>query len=238
MTPNNRPRLADYLPVALREDPALSDLLLAFETLLLDSAELDHVLPRGLERIIDDIPRYFTAGLSGEDGAPDNFLPWLGRWVALSLRTDISDDPKQNAALRRRFIGGIAAIYPYRGTKRSLRELLGLFTERSAEGIRITESADRRDHFSVTLDLTDKMLGKDQEEIDRLWEVADAVIHKEKPAHTWFTLIPDFPTFRLGPLPVDNPLRAQVGGRPEGGRIVGNTRLGSARWDQEGGART
>lgn len=234
-----RPRLADYLPAALREDQALVDLLLAFEAVLLQSADSRSPSPKGLERIVGDIPRYLGAGQSATDGAPDEFLPWLGQWLALSLRTDIYDrDSAKNNALLRRFIGGIGAIYPYRGTKRSLRELLGLFTDREPASIQVIESRDRPHHFSVTLDLSKQMLGLDQGEIDRLWEVADAVIRQEKPAHTYFTLTPDFPSFRLGPLPADNPLRAQVGGRPEGQPIVGNTRLGSARWGKGTGENT
>src|SRR5205807_1330684 len=98
--------LLQYLPAIYSEDPFLGQFLLAFEKILLgredspsdlsssdssSSGESDDVAPdpdlnpKGLEQIIDGL-----ATLYDPWSTPDEFLPWLSKWTALSLRADMT----------------------------------------------------------------------------------------------------------------------------------------------------
>ena len=198
-----RPLRAD-LPEFLREDPATRELLRAFERLLLGGPDdLEGVLgrnPPGLESTLDNLPRYFSAGTGPGDGTPDEFLPWLSQWVAMSLRTDVSfgagKDLAKDNTLRRSFIARMAQIYRYRGTRRSMKELLEVFTSRP---VTVDDQIDGEPHyFRILLNLDKIKTGSDIAEFEHVKELAHSVIRLEKPAHTRYLLVPIVETMRIG----------------------------------------
>lgn len=198
-------QLLPYLPEVMRDDPATRDFLRAFATLLLGHDSCAG--PSGLEQIIADLPRYFTAGKDAEGGAPDDFLPWLSQWVALSLRTDIyskteedqdqSELDKKNNKVLRTFVANMVKIYSVRGTEQGLLRLLKIFTGTDAT---INHQIDGQPHFfKVWLNLEKLKTSNSQQAYDRAMELAHSVIQKEKPAHTRYRLIPEIVTMRIGP---------------------------------------
>jgi phage tail-like protein len=180
-----------YLPEALRGDPATQDLLKAFEVIMLGRS--DSPGTPGLEQLLDGLPRYFTPA---QGGVPDDFLPWLSQWVALSLRTDIYTDAARNNALRRQLITDIAQRYRWRGTKQSLAQLLKTFTGWPAK---IDDQFDQEPHFfQVRICLEDVKTSHDKAEYDRVLELAHSVVQLVKPAHTRYLLVPTVVTMRIG----------------------------------------
>ena len=235
-----RPRLLDMLPEVLRADPAMEDFLKAFEKVLLGRSDwgagTDENLPyqdrdletlKGLEEILDDLPRYFTPGTSAADGAPDEFLPWLSQWLALSLRTDIfqadatttqAEADERNKKKRRQFIARMADLYRCRGTKKSMQELLEIFT---GKGVTIDDQVDGQAfYFKVLLNLEQIKAGASRGAFERAKELAHSVVRLEKPAHTRYLLIPAVTTMRIGPGIDSN-------GKPYFIKLGDNTRLGS-----------
>jgi len=215
-----RADLLQLLPAVFREDPGTTALIKAFEKILVGRPDGPPQPLRGLEEILDDLPRYLTPGTDGTDGAPDEFLPWLSQWLALSLRTDITLDVQKDNALRRIFIGNIARLYRYRGTKRTLKELLEIFT---GKDVSIDDQIDDQPFFfRVTLNLEALKTSGSKAAFERAKELAHSVIRLEKPAYTRYRLIPAVTTMRIGrgrpPDPERTPYNIQVGV---------NTRLGS-----------
>lgn len=241
-----RPSLIDLLPQALaahqvpdpnertgfRVDPAMADFLQAFESVLLRRLlppEDEPTEPkRGLEEIVDDLARYFTSGTNGGNGAPDDFLPWLSQWVALSLRADIfqagarltrdladkfngfaggndflpnvplnqSDANKLNLLKRREFIGQMIYFYRKRGTKANMKQLLEIFTCADAT---IIDQVDGKPHFFIVELSLEALKGSgDRASFFRAQELAHSVIQLEKPAHTYYQLVPQVITMRIG----------------------------------------
>src|SRR5260221_9247248 len=161
-------QLLQYLPEVFRQDPATRDFLLAFEKLLLGRADTVEDAqgsnPRGLEQTIADLARYFTPGENPADGAPDDFLPWLSQWVALSLRTDI------DIATRRAFIASMAKLYRDRGTRKSMQFLLEVLTKK---GVTINDQVDEEPHFfQVMIDLEAIKTSVGREAFERAKEIA------------------------------------------------------------------
>jgi phage tail-like protein len=126
-------QLLQYLPAiyteALEESPFLDAYLQAFEQVLLGRPDATHLPAEGLEQTIAGLDRFVDPAR-----APEEFLPWLAGWVALSLRADLS--PKQ----QREFIANMVQLYRRRGTKASLQRLLQIFTTLTPT---ITEEATR-----------------------------------------------------------------------------------------------
>jgi phage tail-like protein len=214
-----RPTLLDLLPEALRAhqapdpgeptgflvDPATADLLKAFEKVLLGRPDGVAEPALGLEQIVDGLARYFTPGTSAADGTPDEFLPWLSQWVALSLRTDIfqadgtigqAQAEALNLGKRRRFIGRMAYLYRIRGTRQSMQELLEIFT---GAAVTIDDQVDGEPHFfKVLLNLEALKGSGSRAAFERAKELAHSVIRLEKPAHTRYLLVPLVVTMRIG----------------------------------------
>jgi phage tail-like protein len=214
-------QLLRYLPELFREDPATRDFLLAFEKLLLGrtdavkEAQVNN--PQGLEQTIEDLARYFTPGENPDDGTPEDFLPWLSQWVALSLRTDIDN------TTRRAFVANMAKLYRDRGTKKGMQLLLEVLTKK---GVTINDQIDGEPHyFIVMLDLEAVKASDSIAAFERAKEIAHAVIGMEKPAHTRYLLIPAITTMRIGQReqPSPGPTKYFI-------RVGKNTRLGAARW--------
>ena len=212
-------RLLEYLPSIYREDPTLVQFLLAFEKVLLgyqdkagdwnNNEKLREL--QGLEEVIAGLANFFDPSKTRKE-----FLPWLAGWVAFSLRADV-DEKKQ-----REFIANMTELYRWRGTKKNLITLFKIFTNREPT---VTEPSDEANphYFTVLLNLSDLVIGKEQQEVDRQMEIAHALIRLEKPAHTRYKLEPIFPTFRIGSQAQGTEYYTQVGN---------NTRLGIAEWRQ------
>jgi phage tail-like protein len=189
---NHPSTLLQYLPAIYQEDPFLGQFLLAFEKILLDGSDeisfpevgVDFP-PRGLEETIADLSAYFDPRR-----APDEFLPWLANWVAFTLRSDLQPDRQ------REFIANIIQFYCWRGTKENLRNLLSIFTiglPTVTEALK-SENGDEKPHYfevTITLDRAPQPV------IDRQLQIARALIDLEKPAHTFYNLIPSFPTMQI-----------------------------------------
>lgn len=77
----------------------------------------DHIYA-DLERTLNGLHRYFDPL-----EAPNEFLPWLASWVALTINQ--SWEPSKKRKLIREAIG----IYGYRGTIRGLKLFLSIFTD-------------------------------------------------------------------------------------------------------------
>ncbi len=194
--------LLRYLPAIYGEDPFMGRYLLAFEKILLGRDDSPAPIkrdenglvvssnerpdpdlnPRGLEQIIDGLSRLYDPLTT-----PDEFLPWLSKWTALSLRADMTPDQQ------RRFLAQIIRLYEYRGTQGNLVELLGLFLT-ATPSIEVLDS-DPPYFFRVTITIPDRQ-GK--EFVKRQQEIANALIELEKPAHTDYVLNVNTPTMQIG----------------------------------------
>ncbi|MEG4069224.1 phage tail protein I [Microcoleus sp. Pol11C2] len=178
----------DYLPAALQEDPFLGQFLLAFEAIL--SGVSVESTPIGFEKTLAEIHTKFSASTT-----PEEFLPWLAGWVALSLRDDWDEQVKRD------FIQRIVPLYHQRGTKAAMKKLLQIYLQKqvNSQDESVTEYVeifefDRIPHyFQVQLRLD----SQDFNEYRRKETVARAIIDREKPAHTIYALQILMPTMRL-----------------------------------------
>ena len=183
-----------YLPAILQEDVFLGQFLLAFEKILSglnETPSQEQIItattenPPGLEEIIDKIHLYFNP-----QQTPEEFLPWLAGWVALSLRDDWQVDVK------RAFIQRIVKLYRKRGTKEGLIEILSIYLENAGFGKKV-EVFDQFDnfpnYFQVQLTLNDR----DPDKYWRQAKIAQAIIDREKPAQTFYSLKILSPTMQL-----------------------------------------
>lgn len=167
------------------------------------------------------IQRYFEPGVrlrSGEEvflrtweSAPTDFLPWLAGWVALTLRQDWTEEEK------RRFISRIVPLYRQRGTKKGLRELLSAYTGLPRDSVEIYEltqplqvgitskvgvdtaiGSGPPHFFMVKMSLSLSGATDFTEERSRKEQIARSIIDQEKPAHTYYELLVQFPTIQVG----------------------------------------
>jgi phage tail-like protein len=199
----------NHLPAVFREDPFAGSFLLAFEAVLSGRDGVE-----GLEQIAGRIADHFDPGKT-----PDDFLPWLAGWVALSLRAD------WDAGTKRGFIAEIVPLYRKRGTLAGLKRMLEIYLrplgdEVSRDDVVIYDDFDTPPHFfQVQLKLTqaDPILLRTTQEIAR------AIIDQEKPAHTFYALNVVIPTMRL----VSEKLRKAENNVPDLLMIGQNTRFGS-----------
>ena len=183
-----------YLPALLQEDVFVGQFLLAFEKILsgLDETPSKEQIitaktqnPPGLEEIIDNIHLYFNP-----EKTPEEFLPWLAGWVALSLRND------WKVEVKRAFILQIVGLYRLRGTKAGLEKILGIYLENSGfeKKVKVFDQfANFPNYFQVQLTLNTP-------DFDKYWreaKIAKAIIDRDKPAQTFYTLKILVPTMRL-----------------------------------------
>lgn len=183
-----------YLPAILQEDIFTGQFLLAFEKILsgLGTASSKEKIITGdtqnipgLEEIIDNINLYFNP-----QKTPDEFLPWLAGWVALSLRND------WEVEVKRAFIQQIVGLYRLRGTKAGLIEILSIYLKNSGFGEKVEvfdQFTNFPNYFQVRLTLKDR----DPEKYWRQAKIAKAIIDQEKPAQTFYSLKILVPTMRL-----------------------------------------
>jgi phage tail-like protein len=162
-----------YLPTVYREDPFVGQFLLAFEEVFLD-----------LESSVARIADFFTP-----QRAPKEFLPWLAKWTALSLRADLDENQQRD------FIANVIQLYRWRGSRANLQRLLKIFT--GGEAV-ITEDADTPHYFYVALSLPKEWREKPVEFLGRKKEIAYDLIDLEKPAHTFYKLDFIYPSMQVG----------------------------------------
>lgn len=202
----------DFLPAVFQESPDggptyLGRLLLAFEDVL--TGEGTGTEP-SLDAVLDGLHRYFVALDPTGQGqeAPVEFLDWLSRWVAVSLRADI-DVPR-----RRQFIAHAIPLYRLRGTRRGLAEMVRLYAgiepeiRESSPGLRVGSTTvvgvgmvggGPPHTFEVLVRLTPESAGALNADRFRLThEVVSAIIEAEKPAHTVATIRVEAPTLQVG----------------------------------------
>ena len=192
MTRNPPGPLLSHLPGIYHSSEDLRELLAGIETVLFGPDS------RALERQIARIATYFDAAET-----PDEFLPWLGQWVALSHMDGLS------LVRQRKLLLEIVPLYAKRGTKAYVARLLELFSPDGAEitiedhalpgliigqakiGIDAWLEADRPFCFEVKVRAPRPPDGNAEAEVQlqsewREW--ARRVIDLAKPAHTTYDL--------------------------------------------------
>ena len=199
----------ENLPAVFQQDAGeggvtfIGRFLLAFEMILSGLGDPDSP---GLEERIDRVHTYFDpgAGKPPSERAPNEFLPWLSSWVALTLREDWEEEEK------RRFISRVVPLYRQRGTKAGLEELLRVYTGLGVEiyefnqplqiGVSSTVGIDTLIGGGPPYYFLVKMLLEtpDPVALAHKQEVARAIINLEKPAHTYYDLEIEVPTLQLG----------------------------------------
>lgn len=191
-------RYQDYLPAILQDNPVLEGFLLAFEKVLTgyndnasliindDVSELSAIDPfPGLEEIIDKIHLFFDP-----QNTPEDFLPWLANWVALSLRDDWEVKAKKE------FIEKAVYLYRLRGTNAGLTQILNLYLENSGFG-KTAKIDDQFENFPYFFQVQLTLKDRDPEKYWKQAKIAQAIIDQEKPAHTYYALKILVPTMQL-----------------------------------------
>jgi phage tail-like protein len=193
-----------HLPAIFHQDPFVGRFLLAFETVLSGPGAAGQP---GLEEMVGRLADHFDPRTT-----PEEFLPWLASWVALSLRAD------WDTATKRDFIQEIVPLYRLRGTQAGLQRMLEIYTR---ESVTIDDTFDDPPHFfQVKLTLSDA----DPDRLRRKQEIARAIVDQEKPAHTFYALRVAVPTMRL----VSLELQEQEGDVPKLLVLGTNTLLGAS----------
>jgi phage tail-like protein len=119
-----------HLPAIFHQDPFVGRFLLAFETVLSGPGAAGQP---GLETLVGRLADHFDPKTT-----PEEFLPWLASWVALSLRAD------WDTATKRDFIQEIVPLYRLRGTQAGLQRMLEIYTR---ESVTIDDTFDDPPHF-------------------------------------------------------------------------------------------
>lgn len=204
----------DNLPAWLRRDPRLGRVLLAFERIL-DGADLPEgtagPAEPGLARTVERLPNFLRPGPGEPDDrrAPAEFVPWLARWVAVSLRDEWDDET------RRRVVAEAMQLYRLRGTKEGLRRMIGVYVG-LPESVAILEFTAVAHFFQVEVQVP----SRDPKALARYDRSIRAIIDQEKPAHTFYGLRFAVPSMQIVHHPTPE--------RP-GLRLGVNTLLGSSR---------
>lgn len=207
-----RNRLLEYLPAIYQESNEgeettfVRELLTPFETILLGGGEKEASEPeqgglaKGLEEEIAALPELFDPWET-----PEEFLPWLASWAALSFRPDLSE------TRRRQLLANIIPLYRIRGTRNYLEALLQLCVDaivsvndaeipgfqlerHSTVGVDAYIGGGPPHFFSVTL-MAPK---RSSEEKEKQVAIAHSIIELAKPAHTFYELHVRSPRFEVG----------------------------------------
>lgn len=200
------------LPAWLRRDEQLGRVLLAFERIL-DGADLPEGTPEpaepGLTRTVERLPTFLRPG-PGETAdrrAPPEFVPWLARWVAVTLRDEWDDET------RRRVVAEAMQLYRLRGTREGLRRMIGVYVG-LPEAVTLVEFTAVPHFFQVEV----RVPSRDPKALARYDRSIRAIIDQEKPAHTFYGLRFSLPSMQIVHKPTQD--------RP--GLLLGvNTLLGS-----------
>jgi phage tail P2-like protein len=229
-----------YLPAVLQR-PFMAQFLLAFEAVLsggVAAPPSGTASPpaQGLEQVIGGISAYFDPA-----SAPAEFLPWLAQWAATSLRNDWSVD------VQRAFLAQVVPLYHQRGTAAGLATILALsqdvavvddlsFPTTGTLPPGISPGQDMPPHYfevTVTVNVNDPVL------LARKTREVQAIIDREKPAHTIYGLRIQYPAMRIHDDPLGDashspPLNPTFGPgillgvwTANGKTVVGNSVLGT-----------
>jgi phage tail-like protein len=208
----------DQLPAIFSEDdPSDPGFLAAFlrgiEAVLTGVGDagapaLEEVLD-GIDGALGGLERHFSplpppgAPAPALQQAPAEFLDWLGGWVALVLRADVTE------AQQRALVANAVRLYEIRGTKAGLQQLLGLYDvgttiEEDLDafqiGVHSTIGEDTRldggppHYFRVRASLA----VADPARLEATRQRITAIVDAEKPAHTFYDLIIDTPLMQIG----------------------------------------
>jgi phage tail-like protein len=160
-------------------------------------------------RILGGLERYFSPlpppGATDPQlqQAPAAFLDWLGGWVGLVLRADVTE------AQQRALIAAAVQLYAVRGTKAGLERLLSLYDvgttiEEDLDafqiGVHSTLGVDTRidggppHYFRVRASLP----VSDPARLEATRLRIRAIVDAEKPAHTFYDLVIDTPEMQIG----------------------------------------
>jgi phage tail-like protein len=175
--------LLQYLPAIFSEDPFLGQFLLAFEKILVgrEDSPAPDLNPKGLEQVIDGLATYYDPMHT-----PAEFLPWLSKWVALTLRADMT------LTEQRSFLAQVLQLYAWRGTEKNLKKLLDLFVGGA------TPTVELKTNVPYFFHLTLKLPRSSPEVTRRKFEIAQVVVELEKPAHTDYEMLLDTPSLKIG----------------------------------------
>lgn len=208
-------QLLDYLPAIFHDaDDAkqasfLALYLRAFERILFGGAALraedtaedpSETIEPGLEEEIAQIPSLFDPWET-----PEEFLPWLANWAALSFHPDLSVER------RRGLLAHIIPLYRIRGTRKYIEDVLTLcldtfvlVTDTDIPGFQLghhstvgvdTYLGGGPPHF-FTVRLIAPKLNEEQKEAQM--SVAHAMLSLAKPAHTSYDLALASPRMQIG----------------------------------------
>jgi phage tail-like protein len=201
--------LLESLPAVFQQDRVagapsfLGRFLLGFEQLLLSSEDASKP---GLEQTIARLYRYFDpgAGLPEGERAPAEFLHWLARWVAITLREDW-DEVRQ-----RELLSEAVPLYRMRGTKQGIASFLEIYTRLGVSIDEMRTAFQIGVHSQVGVDtLLDGgepfffhvrvlLPTPDPAQLKAQQAVAQAIVDLQKPAHTHYRLTVVTPTFQIG----------------------------------------
>jgi phage tail-like protein len=136
---------------------------------------------------------------------PENFLPWLGSWVALSIRANLSV-PKQ-----RKLIANLIPLYRIRGTRAYMEQLLELCVDAGTSvsedeippfqiGVRSTLGTDTYIGGGPPHFFRVKMVASEMGalEVQAQRQIAYEVIELAKPAHTVYDFVVISPQMQVG----------------------------------------
>lgn len=192
------PEQANYLPVFLE----------AFDKILFgkkekDSARAEPGNPNAVESLSEKIARLHE--LFDPWAAPDEFLPWLASWAALSL------SPAMNLERKRLLIAKIIPLYRIRGTRKYMEEILRLCLEIPSAlieeeipplqlGVHSTVGEDMRidggaPHFFLV-----RLMAADLDavRVQAQRQLAYEVVELAKPAHTGYEFQVLSPEMQVG----------------------------------------
>lgn len=169
----------NHLPAIYQNTAFIGQFLRAFQTLFDD-----------METLIGERLDYLKPEPLGDDPgqAPAEFLPWLAKWVVLTLREDWDEKT------RRRFIRRVVPLYRLRGTKEGMTRLLQIYLGDASKPI-IFDNRGRGNHpgfaydppahfFQVQIRLNDS----NPEVVWQKQRTIRAIIDQEKPAQTFYAL--------------------------------------------------
>jgi P2-related tail formation protein len=150
------------------------------------------------------LPEQDRTGPAEDFQAPREFLPWLAGWVALSLRADM-DEQRQ-----RDFIARAVPLYRHRGTRQALETFVGIHTRLGVTVNELDTPFQIGVHSTLGMDtildggapyffrVLIRVPVTDPAAIANYREIASAIIEMEKPAHTYYALDVETPTFQIG----------------------------------------
>jgi len=172
-----------YLPSLYTRDELMGRFLMLFESFLAP-----------ISQQIRQVPLYFDPAVT-----PVDMLPWLASWLDLPL------DPDWPEARRRSLLKAARRLYQKRGTAAGLQEHLAIYTggevqiiehrannfvvgRRADLGNSVALGRDNRAHTFTVIVRVDASLLADDDQAQQWRQRITAIIDREKPVHTTYTL--------------------------------------------------